>query len=113
VSSSRRLRTWRSRTSLYRLLRKEALALLDHLKIDHAVVGGISLGSAIALRLAAQDPNRVRGLQKLEFTQRFLLSLYLHYVSRSKRKLNHQLTLAKNPHCMYQSDQSQRPTVER
>lgn len=40
----------------------DALALLDHLGVDEAVVGGISLGAAIALRLAALHPARVAGL---------------------------------------------------
>lgn len=40
----------------------DALALLDHLGVDRAVVGGISLGAAIALRLAALHPTRVIGL---------------------------------------------------
>ncbi len=40
----------------------DALALLNHLAIDSAVVGGISLGAAIGLRLAALHPERVRGL---------------------------------------------------
>jgi pimeloyl-ACP methyl ester carboxylesterase len=40
----------------------DALALLDHLKITQAIVGGISLGAAIAMRLAALHPERVAGL---------------------------------------------------
>jgi pimeloyl-ACP methyl ester carboxylesterase len=40
----------------------DALALLDHLEIDQAVVGGISLGAAIALRMAALYPSRISGL---------------------------------------------------
>ncbi|HTJ92110.1 MAG TPA: alpha/beta hydrolase [Pararobbsia sp.] len=40
----------------------DALALLDHLNIEQAVVGGISLGAAIALRLAALYPGRARAL---------------------------------------------------
>jgi pimeloyl-ACP methyl ester carboxylesterase len=40
----------------------DALALLDHRGIERAVVGGISLGAAIALRLAAFHPQRVAGL---------------------------------------------------
>ncbi len=40
----------------------DALALLDHLAIDAAVVGGISLGAAIGVRLAALHPERVKGL---------------------------------------------------
>jgi pimeloyl-ACP methyl ester carboxylesterase len=37
-------------------------ALLDHLGIDAAVLGGISLGAAISMRLAASIPRRVKGL---------------------------------------------------
>lgn len=40
----------------------DALALLDHLDVQRAVVGGISLGAAIALRLAVCHPERVGGL---------------------------------------------------
>ena len=40
----------------------DALALLDHLNIARAVIGGISLGAAIALRLAALRPDRVTAL---------------------------------------------------
>jgi pimeloyl-ACP methyl ester carboxylesterase len=37
----------------------DAAALLDHLGVSRAVVGGISLGAAIALRLAVHHPERV------------------------------------------------------
>ena len=37
----------------------DAVALLDHLGVRRAVVGGISLGAAIALRLAVHYPERV------------------------------------------------------
>jgi pimeloyl-ACP methyl ester carboxylesterase len=40
----------------------DALALLDHLGINQAIVGGISLGAAITMRLAALHPHRVAGL---------------------------------------------------
>ncbi|MEY4749623.1 MAG: hypothetical protein RIQ60_1837 [Pseudomonadota bacterium] len=40
----------------------DALALLDHLGVAQAVVGGISLGAGIGLRLAALHPTRVRSL---------------------------------------------------
>jgi pimeloyl-ACP methyl ester carboxylesterase len=40
----------------------DAVALLDHLGIAQAAVGGISLGAALALNLAARYPNRVRQL---------------------------------------------------
>ncbi|MGD0881564.1 MAG: alpha/beta hydrolase [Acidimicrobiales bacterium] len=38
------------------------IALLDHLGIDQAVVGGVSLGGNVSLMVAAQAPDRVRGL---------------------------------------------------
>jgi len=37
----------------------DAVGLLDHLEVRRAVVGGISLGAAIALRLAVHSPERV------------------------------------------------------
>ena len=37
-------------------------ALADHLKIDRAVVGGISMGAAVALLFALRYPQRVAGL---------------------------------------------------
>jgi pimeloyl-ACP methyl ester carboxylesterase len=38
------------------------VALLDHLGIDKAVIGGVSLGASVALMAAAQSPERVQGL---------------------------------------------------
>ncbi|HLI74063.1 MAG TPA: alpha/beta fold hydrolase [Acidimicrobiales bacterium] len=38
------------------------VALLDHLGIEQAVVGGVSLGANVALQVAVQAPSRVRGL---------------------------------------------------
>jgi len=40
----------------------DAAGLLDHLGVRRAVVGGISLGAAIALRLAVYHPDRVSAL---------------------------------------------------
>jgi len=40
----------------------DLVALLDFLQIDQAVVGGISLGSAVAARVAQRFPERVRAL---------------------------------------------------
>lgn len=40
----------------------DAVVLMDHLGVRRAVVGGISLGAAIALRLAVHDPERVSAL---------------------------------------------------
>lgn len=40
----------------------QAIALLDHLDIDQAVVGGTSLGANTALEAAALAPERVRGM---------------------------------------------------
>jgi pimeloyl-ACP methyl ester carboxylesterase len=40
----------------------QTLALLDHLGIDQAVVGGTSLGANVALYAATQAPERLRGM---------------------------------------------------
>lgn len=40
----------------------DAVALLDHLRIREAIVGGISLGAALSMRLAARQSERVAGL---------------------------------------------------
>jgi pimeloyl-ACP methyl ester carboxylesterase len=42
--------------------REQAVALLDHLGVDQAVFGGISLGANVALQVAVHHPQRVRGL---------------------------------------------------
>jgi pimeloyl-ACP methyl ester carboxylesterase len=41
---------------------KQAVALLDHVGLDQAVVGGTSLGANITLEVAATAPERVRGM---------------------------------------------------
>lgn len=43
-------------------LADDVVALLDHLAIDRAVVGGVSAGSGIALRVALRHPTRTRAL---------------------------------------------------
>jgi pimeloyl-ACP methyl ester carboxylesterase len=43
-------------------LAEDALLLLDHLAIDSAVVGGLSMGGYVSLALLRRDPGRVRGL---------------------------------------------------
>ncbi len=40
----------------------DVVALLDHLNISSAVIGGISLGAAVALSLAVRHRTRVKGL---------------------------------------------------
>src|SRR5437867_1082312 len=40
----------------------QAVALLDHLEIDEAVVGGTSLGANVTLEAAVHAPDRMRGL---------------------------------------------------
>jgi pimeloyl-ACP methyl ester carboxylesterase len=40
----------------------DLLALMDHLRIDKAVVGGISMGAAVALNFALRYPHRLLGL---------------------------------------------------
>jgi 3-oxoadipate enol-lactonase len=44
----------------------DCLALLDHLGIDRAVVGGMSQGGFLSLRVALTAPDRVRGLILLD-----------------------------------------------
>src|SRR5215218_24402 len=41
---------------------RQPIGLLDHLKIDKAVIGGTSLGANATLEAAAAAPERVRGL---------------------------------------------------
>lgn len=41
---------------------RDARALLDHLRIPAAVIGGISMGAGVAARFAVQWPERVRAL---------------------------------------------------
>lgn len=40
----------------------DVVAFMDHRTIDKAVVGGISMGAAVALNIALRYPNRVRAL---------------------------------------------------
>ena len=44
------------------LFARQLAALIDHLELDSAVVGGTSLGANVALELATRDPGRVRAL---------------------------------------------------
>lgn len=50
--------------SRYRIDRyaDQVFALLDHLEVDAAVLGGVSLGANVSLFAATQRPERVRGL---------------------------------------------------
>jgi pimeloyl-ACP methyl ester carboxylesterase len=41
---------------------EQVVALLDHLRAERAVVGGVSLGANVSLHLAACHPERVQGL---------------------------------------------------
>ena len=41
---------------------EEVVALLDHLGVDEAIVGGTSLGANVTLEVAAQAPDRLRGM---------------------------------------------------
>ena len=45
---------------------RDVLALMDHLGIDSAVVGGMSQGGFLSLRVALTAPERVRGLILLD-----------------------------------------------
>jgi pimeloyl-ACP methyl ester carboxylesterase len=44
------------------LFARQVVALLDHLELRSAVVGGTSLGANVALEMAVRSPKRVRGL---------------------------------------------------
>lgn len=44
------------------LFARQLVALLDHLELDSAVVGGTSLGANVSLQLAVHHPERARGL---------------------------------------------------
>jgi len=46
----------------FRVFSDDLRALLEHLEIETAVVGGISMGAALALRLALDLPDQVAGL---------------------------------------------------
>jgi pimeloyl-ACP methyl ester carboxylesterase len=41
---------------------RQAVALLDHLEVEQAVVGGTSLGANVTLEVAALAPERLRGM---------------------------------------------------
>jgi pimeloyl-ACP methyl ester carboxylesterase len=41
---------------------RDVVALLDHLRLDQAVVGGTSLGANITLEVASSAPDRLRGM---------------------------------------------------
>jgi pimeloyl-ACP methyl ester carboxylesterase len=40
---------------------QQVVSLLDHLGLDQAIVGGVSLGANVTLQVAADAPNRLRG----------------------------------------------------
>src|SRR3954454_11770907 len=44
------------------LFSRQVVALLDHLEVESAVVGGTSLGANVGLELAVRYPERARGL---------------------------------------------------
>jgi pimeloyl-ACP methyl ester carboxylesterase len=44
------------------LFARQVVAVLDHLGLDSAVVGGTSLGANVALELATREPDRASGL---------------------------------------------------
>lgn len=41
---------------------QDVIRMMDHLKIERAIFGGISMGSGISLRMALHHPERVKGL---------------------------------------------------
>src|SRR5438094_10532755 len=57
--SSRPRDMWRYSMPIFA---RQVVALLDHLEIDQAVVGGTSLGANVTLEVAALAPQRLRGM---------------------------------------------------
>jgi pimeloyl-ACP methyl ester carboxylesterase len=57
--SSRPAQVWRYSMASFA---RQTLALLDHLELEQALVGGTSLGANITLELADQAPDRVLGM---------------------------------------------------
>jgi pimeloyl-ACP methyl ester carboxylesterase len=57
--SSRPQQAWHYSMSAFA---RQTIALLDHLKLDRAMIGGTSLGANITLEVAAQTPERVAGM---------------------------------------------------
>lgn len=53
-----------TRASRYRMdaFGREMVALLDHLEIDRAVIGGVSLGAGVSLQMAVNAPDRMQAL---------------------------------------------------
>jgi pimeloyl-ACP methyl ester carboxylesterase len=45
-----------------RIFGEQVVGLLDHLEVDEAVVGGTSLGANVTLEVAANAPERLRGM---------------------------------------------------
>lgn len=58
-ASSRPQQVWHYSMSAFA---RQTIALLDHLDLDQAIVGGTSLGANITLEVAAQAPERVLGM---------------------------------------------------
>jgi pimeloyl-ACP methyl ester carboxylesterase len=58
-ASDRPRQMWRYSISEFA---KQTVALLDHLDVERAVVGGTSLGANISLEVAATAPERLRGM---------------------------------------------------
>src|SRR5579859_8032639 len=58
-ASDRPRQMWRYSMSEFA---RQTLALLDHLELEQAVVGGTSLGANITLEVAAAAPERLRGM---------------------------------------------------
>ena len=44
------------------LFARQVVALLDHLELDEAVIGGTSLGANVTLQVGTRHPERVRGM---------------------------------------------------
>ncbi len=57
--SDRPRETWRYSMSAFA---EQTVALLDHLRLEEAIVGGTSMGANVTLEVAALAPDRLRGM---------------------------------------------------
>jgi pimeloyl-ACP methyl ester carboxylesterase len=55
-------RSWSSEALTFDRLADDVLLLLDYLKLDRAIIGGVSAGSGPAVRFALRHPERTRAL---------------------------------------------------
>jgi pimeloyl-ACP methyl ester carboxylesterase len=67
---------------------RQVVAVLDELGVDRAIVGGVSLGANVSLRVAVQAPERVAALllemPVLEWATPAAASLFVPFAARGE-----------------------------